>query len=158
MSWYIGGYYRNMSGRSVKILVSTWCFATFVFVNIYSSCLTSYMSLTFQRPEINTFRELADNPNYQLATLEGSLAEVIFLVHSQIYGGTYLACFSQFLVLVHYRLVYIWPHFHSTDFKLLSETKVEIQMYIKFISLNLCWIQYGHTNLYWIRITWLILD
>ncbi len=38
------------------------------------------MSLTFQRPEINSFRDLAANPNYQLVTLEGSLAEIIFLV------------------------------------------------------------------------------
>jgi len=76
----IGGYYRNMSGKSIKILFFTWCFTTFVFVNIYSSCLTSYMSLTFQRPEINSFRELAANPNYQLVTLEGSNAEIIFLV------------------------------------------------------------------------------
>jgi len=38
------------------------------------------MSLTFQRPEINSFRELAAKPNYQLGTLESSNAEVLFLV------------------------------------------------------------------------------
>lgn len=76
----LGGHYRNRSDRSIKIVVSTWCFVTFVFVNIYSSCLTSYLSLTFQRPEINSFRDLATNPNYQLATLEGSMPENIFMV------------------------------------------------------------------------------
>ncbi len=38
------------------------------------------MSLTYQRPEINTFQDLATNPNYQLTTFKGSTAEVIFLV------------------------------------------------------------------------------
>jgi len=75
-----GGQIPDGPWRVVRVMVVTWCFATFCFVNIYSSCLTSYMSLTFQRPDINTFEELATNPNYQMTTFKGTTAEVVFLV------------------------------------------------------------------------------
>ena len=74
-----GGYFRN-GHKSVGMIAVVWCFATFVFVNIYSTCLTSYMSLTFQRPAINSFGDLAMAKDYDLTVVKGSNAEVIFLV------------------------------------------------------------------------------
>ena len=38
------------------------------------------MSLTFQRPDINSFQDLADNPNYQLITIGGTIGETVLLV------------------------------------------------------------------------------
>ena len=69
--------------RSVGMMAITWCFATFVFVNIYSSCMSSYMALQFQRPDIATFQDLANNPYYQPTTVKGVTAEFIFLVISK---------------------------------------------------------------------------
>lgn len=78
-SWLGAGYYRG-GHRSIGILVLTWVLVSFVFVNIYSSCLTSYMSLTSKRPDINSFKDLANDPNYQLTVLKGAIPEHIFLV------------------------------------------------------------------------------
>lgn len=53
-----GGYFRS-SHRFIGMIVAVWCFATFVFVNIYSSCLTSYVSLQSFRGRRSThFRSL----------------------------------------------------------------------------------------------------
>ena len=71
---------RN-SPRSVGIVAFVWLLATFVFVNIYSSCLASYMSLRFQRPDVSTFQDLATNPNYNPMVIKGSSAELLFLVY-----------------------------------------------------------------------------
>jgi len=38
------------------------------------------MSLTSQRPDINSFKELADDSNYKLTVLKGAVPEHIFLV------------------------------------------------------------------------------
>ena len=70
---------RN-SPKSVGLLAFTWLLATFFIVNIYSSCMASYMSLRFQRPDVSIFQDLANNLNYQTATLKGGIAERIFLV------------------------------------------------------------------------------
>lgn len=71
---------NQQSPRSVGLVAFTWLLATFFIVNIYSSCMASYMSLRFQRPDISTFEDLANNPNYQLTTVKGGIAERIFLV------------------------------------------------------------------------------
>ncbi|EFX79396.1 hypothetical protein DAPPUDRAFT_319673 [Daphnia pulex] len=61
---------------SQKLLVATWCFVTFVFVNTYNSTLTSYMSVTYQRPEINSFRDLATATPYKATVLIGSIQDI----------------------------------------------------------------------------------
>ena len=70
-----GGYYKTSNYRALGVMAATWCFATFVFVNAYSSCLTQYMSLLFQRPDINTIQDLAENTNYKLVIVSQSGAE-----------------------------------------------------------------------------------
>ena len=66
--------------RSVGIVAFIWLVATFVFVNIYSSCMASYMSLRFQRPDVSTFKDVANNPHYQPTNVKAAAAEFIFLV------------------------------------------------------------------------------
>lgn len=78
---FAGGNYQT-DLRSVGLITFTWCLVTFVFVNIYSSCLTSYMSLTSQRPDINSLKDLATDPSYQLTTLKGTDTELMFLVQT----------------------------------------------------------------------------
>lgn len=90
-----GGYFRNRNSnsRSVGMIALTWALATFVFVNIYASCLTSYMSLIFQRPDVSTFKDLPTNPNYQLATRKQTTAETIFLV-------SYILLLPEYIVVL----------------------------------------------------------
>jgi len=38
------------------------------------------MSTTYQRPDINSFKDLANNPNYQATIVKGSLSEIDILV------------------------------------------------------------------------------
>ncbi len=73
------GFIRSRH-RSIGVIAVTWCLPAFVFVNIYASCLTSYMSLTFQKPNIGSFQDLAKNPHYQVITLKNSFPENAFLV------------------------------------------------------------------------------
>lgn len=76
---FTGGNLKIVN-KSVGLIVVTWCFTTFVFVNIFNSCLTSYMSLTFQRPDIGSFQDLANDSRYQAATMRGTYPEITFLV------------------------------------------------------------------------------
>jgi len=86
-----GGYYRNGRFSSFKILAAAWYFTAFVFVYIYSSCMVSYMSLTYQRPDVNTFKGLATDPNYKPITYQGISIEFMILV----FTGKYMfdACY-----------------------------------------------------------------
>lgn len=61
---------------SQKLLAATWCFVSFVFVNIYNTTLTSYMSVTYQKPEINSFYDLAAATPYKATILTGSIQEI----------------------------------------------------------------------------------
>jgi len=82
---------RN-SSRSLGVITAAWCIVTFVFVNVYSSCMSSYMSLQFQRPDVATFDDLASNQNYQPTTIKGVTAEFIFLVHITLIVCLYSSC------------------------------------------------------------------
>jgi len=39
------------------------------------------MSLTTKRPDINSFEELANDPDYRLTNFKGTYIETMFLVH-----------------------------------------------------------------------------
>ena len=75
-----GNYFPSRK-LSQRILAATWCLIAFVFVNIYNSTLTSYMSVTYQRPTINSFDDLATNPSYKSTILTGSIQEIDILVN-----------------------------------------------------------------------------
>ena len=66
--------------KTVGVIAIFWCFLGFMFVNIYCSTLTSFMSITYQRPEINSFKDLANNPNYQATIKKGSISEIDIMV------------------------------------------------------------------------------
>lgn len=76
-----GNYFPSRQ-LSQRVLAATWCLIAFVFVNIYNSTLTSYMSVTYQRPTINSFDDLATNPSYKSTILTGSIQEIDILVNS----------------------------------------------------------------------------
>jgi hypothetical protein len=69
-----GSYYRR-SSRIIGLLAAVWCISAFVFVNVYSSTLMSYLSCYYQSPEINSLEELATSSTHQLAMIKSSLAE-----------------------------------------------------------------------------------
>ena len=75
----IGETYRSKH-RLVGFLAAIWCLATFVFVNSYNSTLASYLSLSYNAPEVNSIKELASSSTYQRAILKGSISEVDILV------------------------------------------------------------------------------
>ena len=62
--------------KTIGVIAIFWCFFGFMFVNIYCSTLTSFMSITYQRPDINSFKDLANNPNYEATILKGSISEI----------------------------------------------------------------------------------
>ncbi|KAI9556282.1 hypothetical protein GHT06_018856 [Daphnia sinensis] len=81
-AWYLysvmisqGSYFPSRQ-PSQKLLAATWCFVSFVFVNIYNSTLTSYMSVTYQKPEVNSFYDLAAATSYKATILTGSIQEI----------------------------------------------------------------------------------
>ncbi|KAK4023796.1 hypothetical protein OUZ56_009195 [Daphnia magna] len=69
-----GGYFRSRQS-SLYVLAATWCFAAFVFVNIYNSTLVSYMSVIYQKPEINSFGDLAAS-SYKTTVSIGSISHL----------------------------------------------------------------------------------
>lgn len=91
---FLQGMYYRSGHRSDVVLAVTWTFFAFVIINIYSSCLTSYTSLTYKRSEIGTFEDLANHPEYGVSTLKGSIMEISILVikHHIIFNS--LKCFT----------------------------------------------------------------
>jgi len=77
---FLGGRFRRSDG----ITAVTWCLAAFTFVQIYSSCLTSYTSLVFQRPGVVTFEDLATSHRHEVFTIKHTYAERLILVIYQI--------------------------------------------------------------------------
>lgn len=61
---------------SQRLLAAAWCLIAFVFVNVYCSTLTSYMSVTYQRPTINSVRDLAFTPSYKATVIAGSIQDI----------------------------------------------------------------------------------
>ncbi|XP_046461551.1 uncharacterized protein LOC124207942 [Daphnia pulex] len=84
------GNYFPCQQPSQKLLVATWCFVTFVFVNTYNSTLTSYMSVTYQRPEVNSFRDLALATKYKATVLTGSIQDIDLRVIMKVYVCQYI--------------------------------------------------------------------
>jgi len=48
------------------------------------------MSLTSQRPDINSLKDLATDPNYQLTNLKGTFTERMFMVNIYFEKENYL--------------------------------------------------------------------
>ncbi|XP_032779732.2 glutamate receptor ionotropic, delta-2 isoform X2 [Daphnia magna] len=84
-AWYLYGVlisqgsYLPSCPWPLKLLAATWCIVAFVFVNIYNSTLTSYMSVTYQRPLINSFSDLAASSTFKATVLTGSIQDIDLL-------------------------------------------------------------------------------
>ncbi|XP_057372280.1 uncharacterized protein LOC130693174 [Daphnia carinata] len=93
-AWYLFGTFFSQGNRILasqrfqQILAATWCLAAFVFVNTYNCTLTSYMSVTYQKPEINSFKELATSTTHQANVLIGSIQEIDLLMSTNEYIKT----------------------------------------------------------------------
>ncbi|XP_046650818.1 glutamate receptor ionotropic, delta-2-like [Daphnia pulicaria] len=82
VAWYLFGTIVSQGLRfpssyvSQRLLAAAWCLIAFVFVNVYCSTLTSYMSVTYQRPTINSVRDLAFTPSYKATVIAGSIQDI----------------------------------------------------------------------------------
>ena len=70
----IGTSYKQIT-RSIGVLAFTWVLIAIVIVNAYNSSVISYLSTNYRKPEVSTFKELAENPNFNMLNLKGSAAE-----------------------------------------------------------------------------------
>ena len=70
----IGNRYRRFS-RSMGILAFTWSLVAVVIVNAYYSGIISYLSANNRKPEVSNFQELAENDQYQMIAVKGSVVE-----------------------------------------------------------------------------------
>jgi hypothetical protein len=75
----VGGYYRA-GHHFLGILAISWCLAAFVFVNVYSTVLTSSLATSYVAPEINSMEDLAESSHFKMALIQGSTAEEDVLV------------------------------------------------------------------------------
>ena len=57
------------------VLAFTWVLIAIVIINAYNSSVISYLSTNYRKPEVSTFKELAENPNFNMISVKGSAAE-----------------------------------------------------------------------------------
>ena len=67
-------------GRSIGVLAFTWSLIAIVIVNAYNSSVISHLSANYRKPEVSTFKELAENEYYKMLALKGGVAEVDVVV------------------------------------------------------------------------------
>ena len=79
--------------RSLSILAFTWSLIAIVIVNAYNSSVISYLSVNYKKPEVSTFRDLANNNQYQLLTAKGTIMEHDIKVH--LHANEYFVLISE---------------------------------------------------------------
>ena len=79
--------------RSLSILAFTWSLIAIVIVNAYNSSVISYLSVNYKKPEGSTFRDLANNNQYQLLTVKGTIMEHDIKVH--LHANEYVVLISE---------------------------------------------------------------
>jgi len=57
------------------VLAFTWSLIAIVIVNAYNSSVISYLSANYRKPEVSTFKELAENSNYNMLAVKGAVGE-----------------------------------------------------------------------------------
>ena len=65
---------------AIGIISVVWCFFTFVIANVYNSSVISYLSVTYKKPDVSNFQELANHVHFKVVTLEGSICEIDIMV------------------------------------------------------------------------------
>nr|CAG4641035.1 EOG090X09TV [Eulimnadia texana] len=77
--WGIRGSFKSRS-QSVLVLVLTWSLTAFVFVNVYSSLVVSFLSTTNLLPVVDSLSDVARNVNkFPLYTLKNSYGEIAIM-------------------------------------------------------------------------------
>ena len=66
------------------VLAFTWSLIAIVIVNAYNCSVISHLSANYRKPEVSTFKELAENPNYNMLSVKGSISEVEVAVSASI--------------------------------------------------------------------------
>lgn len=56
---------------AIRIVAGTWCCACFFLIQIYSSTLTSHLTMPNQKPIVNSFYEIANTPGVSLTVNRG---------------------------------------------------------------------------------------
>ena len=72
----ISGCQYKRSTYAIGVLAFTWSIVAFVIVNAYNSSVISYLSINYKKPEVSTFKELANNDNFNVLTLKGTVLEI----------------------------------------------------------------------------------
>ena len=57
------------------VLAFIWSLIAIVIVNAYNSSVISYLSANYRKPEVSTFKELAENLNYNMLAVKGAVSE-----------------------------------------------------------------------------------
>ena len=66
----------------IRILAGTWCLATVVLANVYSSTLISYVSAPTRQPIIDSIHDIPKVAGLQVAVDKGLGADVVVSVSS----------------------------------------------------------------------------
>ena len=74
------GVQKKSRNRSILCIALAWCFLAFVIVNVYNSCIISFLSVSYKKPDVSTFQELATNSKYEAVTMEGSICHIDIMV------------------------------------------------------------------------------
>ena len=65
---------------NVRLLAGTWCLATFIIINFYTSLLTSFTMAPNFKPLVDSIKDLADKENVKLAVPIGSGLDISIMV------------------------------------------------------------------------------
>ena len=64
---------------NVQLLAGTWCLATFIIINYYTSILTSFTMASNFKPLVDSIQDLADKENVKLVVPKGTgIENIIF--------------------------------------------------------------------------------
>ena len=75
-----GNSYSRIT-HSMGVLAFIWSLVAIVVVNVYNSSIISYLSANYKKPEVSTFKELAENNNYNMLSIKGTIAEFDLVVN-----------------------------------------------------------------------------
>ena len=69
---------------ATRLAAGAWCCGSFFLVQIYCSTLTSHLTSPNQRPIVNSFFEIADNPGVSLTIDRGFALDIMLQVMLQL--------------------------------------------------------------------------
>ena len=82
---HLGGYCRVKKIR-FRLVVGSWCLATFLFINIYSCTLISHLFAPKYTPIIKSVHDLINNTNVHLLVRNGYGIDSLISVKNDLYA------------------------------------------------------------------------